>query len=222
MSLVEFASWCCVTSPQIDIVTTAQRCIRLLGLMERNPAFPRPSYFSEEDFAERAAITESMGGPHLAIGGRISIQKRIRRMVVKNTHPTPVHLMVFHGIMARFWKLTGQVEHANQNQRKDHTISRQASTDQFHEWQNVMYLGAAGACEWMEAKEDVFPEHILPLLPPLFQGQRGRPDKINLFIEEVFRLLCSENITIRQSAKEALGTELNFMLMPRLFKYLDV
>ena len=95
--------------------------------------------------------------------------------------------------MARFWKLTGQVEHVNQNQRKDHTISQQASTNQFHEWQNVMYLGAVGVCEWMEAKDVVFSEHILPLLPPLcfhrkFQGQRGQPDKINLFIKEVFRL----------------------------------
>lgn len=219
---MEFASWSCVTSSQIDIVTAAQRCICLLSIIEHNQAFPRRTHFSRADIARHAAVLETMGGPHLVIGGRNAIQKRIRQLVGMMTRPTPVHVMVFHETMARFSQLTQQVERSSQNQRKDYTTSEHMdAADQLQEWQNTMYMVAVGARLWMEEREDVFPEHITPLLPPSLQGPRRRPDIVHQFLEEVLRLLCSQNIVIRQSAKEALGNELNFKVVPTLFKHLN-
>jgi hypothetical protein len=216
-TFLELSLWCCVTSAQTDVLTTALQCIRLFSVVESHSAFPRPPHFSEVDMSTRAALLQSFAEPRMVIGGRLAMQKQIRRKVAAAPGPSPLHVMGFHWGMSRFLELTSRINYSGQTQRSDPS---NASNDQFYEWQNLLFLLTSSARSWLDEEMVVYPDYIISLLPSQLQNKPRRPGIVTEFIGEVVRLLWSDNLSIRQSARDAICNELSLALAPTMFTYL--
>jgi neurofibromin 1 len=190
-----------------------------MGIIQRHPAFPLPSYLSEADLHKRYVVLESLGDPQVVIGGRHTVQKHIRNHVSLITAYTPAQLLAFREAMSRFSRLTQQIKQFSQSHPQDHSVDGRAFSDQLCEWQNVMYMVAVTARSGLDEEVNIVPEYLISLLPPPLQFSKGRAEMIDHFIEEVIRLLFSENITIRQSAKDTFGLEINVALLPKVVNY---
>jgi hypothetical protein len=237
LRMAELSLWCTLTSSQMDISTTAQRCLRLLSIFERNPAVPPAPKMSAAEISKRRAVLEGLGDPQsefisrdrgleymfkfpaAIITGKVSFQKRIRKHVAMISRPSPIHMMVSQEVMFRWSRLTPRVEQRNLGMNKGITFL--GSKDELHEWQNNMCLLAAGGRSYLHDEMDPFSPILKPFLPQRLHVPRRQSDMIKQFILEVIRFLSSDNLTIRESAKETLGNELHPKLLPIFFELLN-
>lgn len=220
MILVETSLWCAVTSSQMGISSVSRECFRLMSIIQSHPAFPLPPYLSEADHHKRCAVLDKLGNPQAPIFGRFAAQKNIRNHVSLITY-TPAQLLVFREGMSRFSKLTQQIEQPSLTKHTGHSVTGQAFGDQLYEWQNVLYMLAVSARPGMDEVLCTVPEHLLSLLPPPLQASKGWTEMVDHYIEEVMNLLFSENVSLRQSAQDALGNHVSFKLLPTLSSYFD-
>ena len=134
------------------------------------------------------------------------------------TAPTSTHLMAYKEIMFRWSSMTPRVDIPTGT---DNALTRRASQDDLHEWQNYMcFLASAGRCFHIG---DVvpFPSFLTPLLPPCLHAPAQPSDMAKQFITDVMQLLTSDNPPVRKAAKEALGNELHPKLLPMFFEILN-
>lgn len=92
------------------------------------------------------------------------------------------------------------------------------------QWQNLTLFLAAfgGAC----VQEEQDTESLTSIIPPQFLPDEMRVPKspsalIGIFVANLSDLLVTEDVQLRDAAKDALGTELSPRLYSRLLKHLD-
>jgi len=201
----------------MDISTIAQRCLRLLSIVERHPAEPTSLDLSVAT-SKWHAMLEALGDPQVIIFGRIARQKRIRKYVAMITAPTATHLMAYKEIMFRWSSMTARVDIPI---GKETGHMSPVSQDDLHEWQNYMcFLASAGRC-FQIGDVVPFPPFLTPLLPLHLHAPAQPSDMAKQFITEVMQQLTSDNLPLLEAAKEALGTELHPKLLPMLFEILN-
>lgn len=219
MDFVEFTLYISLPSNQQDISCYAQQCLRLLSVYEHHPLIGKPPNLTDSQWAKRTAFLESFDNvrdpPNFTMG-RVAFQKRVRKLMQQVPFLGATHIMAFKELWFRFQKITPRLSEPGFN-----SMSSQRDKDDLQEWQHIAYLLAT--CIWKDMEDNVppYPAVLMPMLPPRLTSGARMSHMAGKFVTECVKLLASENVHVREYAKEALSTEMNFNLFPLLFEQLD-
>lgn len=219
MDFVEFTLYISLPSNEQDISCYAQQCLRLISIYEHHPAIGKPPGLTDSQWAKRTAFLESFDNPREPPSltmGRVAFQKRVRKLMQQIPYLNPMHVMAFKELWFRFSKLTARFAEPGFN-----NFSSQRDREDLNEWQHITYLLATCTYKDMEENVSPYPAVLMPMLPPRLTSGARMSDMSPKFVAECVRLLASDHVQVREYAKEALGSELNFMLFPLLFEQFD-
>jgi hypothetical protein len=224
MDFVETALWVLISSATTDASALAQEALRLFSVWERSPAVPKSSQFSVQGFLMRCALIDGLNGAREIITGRQAFQKHIRKQAVLITHLTPVLEVAFRINLIRYTNLGAKMDQLSADR-----LATCNSREDFQQWQNLLYIMSACANPDPVTSTEGYPAELENYLPREFQLQSqsdSKPrlqvkDMIHHFINGIVARFHSDNVHARESAKEALGNELNLKVMPPLFECLD-
>jgi len=96
--------------------------------------------------------------------------------------------------------------------------------EQQHQWQNLtLFLAACGSACLIEHHDPSALHSVIPaeLLPDSMRVLKDPRMLINSFINFLMERLISDSVIARETAKEALGTELSIRLYPKLTKHFE-
>jgi hypothetical protein len=99
--ILEIACLISLTSLNINVSLTAAHCLRFIGEVERFPGVPLSENIPEEERSKRYPIYDQIGDPKVPILGRMSHQKRMRKLVRLIASPTPVYVAVWEECFTR-------------------------------------------------------------------------------------------------------------------------
>ncbi|KAL5507799.1 IRA2 [Sanghuangporus vaninii] len=228
--VAEVAFLVTLTSTDTAVSTIAAKGLREIAIAECLPNSRR--LFEESDeAAKRYPLYEQLGDPSVLIVGRVAQQKRIRKLLRLLTTPSAIYAAAWHECYFRWAALRDWMVSRPQamSEFDIHSAFRPAgdlsmsSEERFYQWQNLtLFMSSFSAQSVLEDRTEeilsLFPNHQLAdHLRVLHDGN----NMLNDFMATTVDLLVSENPLARDTAKEALGSELNPRLLVRLFKHLN-
>jgi len=218
--VVEIALLNAVTYADLSITKAILRCLRVLCILKRNPAIPLPEYCSEADYLKRYAQYEAMSTPGASVVGQAAFQKRIRKYTQSLSVASPARSAVFRLVFQRVLEQTENIKSkfSNANPQPSADMSR----SYFQEWRNgVLYVSCAirqnvdlESDGYLANVEDIFPKSI-----PL--NTASALAIIKKFLHDIFSFLEVDDVIVRETAREALASELNLRALPILLETLD-
>ncbi|TFK46902.1 hypothetical protein OE88DRAFT_1666689 [Heliocybe sulcata] len=229
-ALAEIAFLVSLTSVDMKVSSQAAQCLRLIALAERQPDAPLNVGLSEEDWAKRHRTYDQVGDPRIAILGRVGHQKRVRKLVRSMARPIPSHVAVWQECYWRWLTMTELVTHSTDGDLgnlygtsplPDMTMSVE---ERHAQWHNLtLFLAAFGAACTANEHDPTSLTGTLPskYLPDSMRVLRDPSELMATFIAHLIDLLLASAIQVRDTARDALGSELSSRLHSRLIKHLD-
>ncbi|KAI0065862.1 hypothetical protein BV25DRAFT_1988944 [Artomyces pyxidatus] len=233
LALLELASAVSLTSADTAVSRLSAHSLRVIAIAERQPGVPINAALSEEERVSRYAIYEQIGDPKAVVIGRVAWQKRVRKLFRTLASPHPNYVAIWEECYFRWCALTELVIRAPsdpmtaeglQNAQVPTGDKSLSLEEQQHQWQNLtLFLGACGSACLDEQHDPTALQSVIPaeLLPDAMRVLKDPEDLMTNFIRYLIDLLVSDSVMARETAKEALGTELSPRLYGKLMKHLD-
>lgn len=232
-ALLELASAVSLTSADTGVSNLAAQTLRLIAIAERQPDVPVNPALTEEERVSRHAVYEKIGAPKTVITGRVAWQKRVRRLFRSLAIPHASYVAIWEECYFRWCALTELVINAPTDPMTAESI--QDSTvpvgdksmtfeEQQHQWQNLtLFLAACGSACLIDHHDPSALHSVIPaeLLPDSMRVLKDPRVLINSFINFLMERLISDSVIARETAKEALGSELSIRLYPKLTKHFE-
>ncbi|KZT29450.1 hypothetical protein NEOLEDRAFT_1128208 [Neolentinus lepideus HHB14362 ss-1] len=229
-ALAEIAFLVSLTSVDMKVSSQAAQCLRLIAQAERQPDAPLNAGLSDEDWAKRHRTYDQVGDPKTVILGRVGHQKRIRKLVRSMARPIPSHIAVWQECYFRWTTMTELVTHSAEGEYgslygttpvPDMTMNME---ERHAQWHNLtLFLAAFGAACTAQEHDPTCLTGIVPSksLPDSMRVLKEPSELMAMFITHLIDLLLAPSIQIRDTARDALGSELSSRLHSRLIKHLD-
>ncbi|KAF8270977.1 hypothetical protein EI94DRAFT_1797570 [Lactarius quietus] len=232
-ALLELASAVSLTSADTGVSNLAAQTLRLIAIAERQPDVPVNPALTEEERVSRHAVYEKIGAPKTLITGRVAWQKRVRRLFRSLAIPHATYVAIWEECYFRWCALTELVINAPTDPMTAESI--QDSTvpvgdksmtfeEQQQQWQNLtLFLAACGSACLIDHHDPSALHSVIPaeLLPDSMRVLKDPRVLINSFINFLMERLISDSVIARETAKEALGSELSIRLYPKLTKHFE-
>ncbi|KAH8118768.1 hypothetical protein DFH11DRAFT_1839273 [Phellopilus nigrolimitatus] len=231
--VAEMAFLVMLTSMDTTISALAAKGLREIAIAECLPNPYRP-FEETDDAAKRYPVYEQLGDPSVVVVGRVAQQKRIRKLLRLLTRPCPLHTAVWHECYWRWAALRDRIARppgSIESSAPDIQSSSKASGDlslspeeRFYQWQNLTwFLASFGAVSITEEPGNNSLVNSMPaqFVPDRFRAPQDGRLMLNDFMSSTVESLLAELAIARDTAKEALGSELNPRLYDRLFKQLN-
>ncbi|KAH9030143.1 hypothetical protein EDB85DRAFT_1456161 [Lactarius pseudohatsudake] len=232
-ALLELASAVSLTSADTGVSNLAAQTLRLIAIAERQPDVPVNPALTEEERVSRHAVYEKIGAPKTVITGRVAWQKRVRRLFRSLAIPHATYVAIWEECYFRWCALTELVINAPSDPMtaesvQDSTVpvgdKSMTFEEQQHQWQNLtLFLAACGSACLVEHHDPSALHSVIPaeLLPDSMRVLKDPRVLINSFINFLLERLISDSVIARETAKEALGSELSIRLYPKLTKHFE-
>ncbi|KAH6914612.1 hypothetical protein BKA70DRAFT_1180120 [Coprinopsis sp. MPI-PUGE-AT-0042] len=228
LTLAEISLMISLTASAVNLSNLAAKGLRLLAQVEQNPGAPISSILGEDELRKRNFIYEQLGDPNVVVVGRAGHQKRIRKLIRLISYTSPIHSAVWAECYARWRAISQPVYDALNEELNGSTNMRYAFMDQQQElrfqWQNLTLFLATlcGACAG--EKPDMSP--LVNAIPPEYLPDRIRavqhiPALAESFIGDLIALLLHHDAFCRDTARDALGSELSPRFYPKLIRFMD-
>ncbi|KAJ3936091.1 MAG: hypothetical protein NXY57DRAFT_886591 [Lentinula lateritia] len=223
MILAEIALLVSLPSADGNVSHTAAKGLRLIAHIESQADAPSNPTITEEDKSKRYPVYDRMGDPKVLVVGRVAHQKRVRKLLRLMPYCSAVNVAVWQECYARFSSLTETIL----NIPDDVTIPigrGESYQDKVAQWQNFALFLAVTAASSIQDNHDlsllssVIPQRILP---DTMRTMQSPAPLISIFVNDLTALLIFEDVSIRDTAREALGVDLNARLHPKILKYFD-
>ncbi|PVG03445.1 hypothetical protein CPB86DRAFT_723065 [Serendipita vermifera] len=222
---VASAAFTNLPSSQIDISVSASRALRTLNLKQvPRPVLPATVYARTEAETKARALMEAIGDPKIPVLGRVAFQRRTRRLLRGGVNPNNAQAAGWSDCYDYWTKI---------NQGIVNTVksSIALTEEQRVEWQNyTLFLASYCGGNFMDKSAYATTPIIFQTLASWF-GTAHTPERLRRvtdfeeltkeFIASVVELLVSDNGFVRETAKEALGTESHPFLFPMILLQLD-
>ncbi|KAI0306901.1 hypothetical protein B0F90DRAFT_1915023 [Multifurca ochricompacta] len=232
-ALLELASAVSLTSADTGVSNLAAQTLRLIAIAERQPDVPVNPALTEEERVSRHAVYEKIGAPRTVITGRVAWQKRVRRLFRSLAIPHATYVAIWEECYFRWCALTELVINAPSDPMtaeslQDSTVpvgdKSMTFEEQQHQWQNLtLFLASCGSACLIEHHDPAALHSVIPaeLLPDSMRVLKDPRVLINSFITFLMERLISDSVMARETAKEALGSELSIRLYPKLMKHFE-
>ncbi|KAJ3719315.1 hypothetical protein C8R42DRAFT_777357 [Lentinula raphanica] len=223
MILAEIALLVSLPSSDSIVSHTAAKGLRLIAHIESQTDAPSNPTITEEDKSKRYPVYDRMGDPKVLIVGRVAHQKRVRKLLRLMPYCSAVNVAVWQECYARFYNITEMVVTAPD----DATISSgrmESYQDKIAQWQNYALFLAVTAASSIQDNHDLsLLSTVIPqrMLPDSIRTMRSPAPMINAFVNDLTGLLICEDVSVRDTAREALGVDLNARLHSKILKYFD-
>ncbi|KAJ2930404.1 hypothetical protein H1R20_g6694, partial [Candolleomyces eurysporus] len=225
--LGEIALMAALPSANVDMSHLAAKGLRLISLMDSLPNAPISVLLSEEETSKRNFIYEQLGDPNVVLIGRVGHQRRIRKLIRLISFNSPAHPAVWAECYSR-WRAISQPVYEVLNQSLDGTDAPRTVFSNQQElraqWQNLTLFLATlcGACTW-DKQESTSLLKAIPseLLPDKLRSPANVPALAETFISDLINLLMHQDALIRDTAREALGSELSPKFYAKLIRFMD-
>ncbi|KAF8645481.1 hypothetical protein AX16_007766 [Volvariella volvacea WC 439] len=221
--MAEIAFLISLTSADTNVSQLAGKGLRLLSHAERQEGAPVNPIVRDADRSKRNPFYEQLGDPRVQVIGRVGHQKRIRKIIRLMASPTALHAAVWSDCYWRWVALSEKFGYIY-NDELDMPLA-QPPQDQRFQWQNItLFLAAlSAACVLDDPVELNALSTLVPqqFLPDRMRAIRAPGVYITHFIESLVKLLVCADLQVRDTAREALGTELSPRLYGKLLKIVD-
>ena len=164
------------------------------------------------------------------LSGRVAQQRRIRKFFKLLTNPSPLHAVVWVECYHRWAALRDWIinRHATASDGDVHSTFKPAGDltmspeERFYQWQNLtLFMASYGAVSVSEDLRQTLHDRIpLSELPDRLRIAYDGNYMLTDFLTTTVDTLLFDLPTARDTAKEALGTELHPKLFVTLFKLL--
>jgi hypothetical protein len=244
--LVELALLMNVTSVDFNVSHMCARGLRIISHAERQPGAPDLP-LPADTIAKRQPVYDQLGDPRVIVVGRVSQQKRARkllRVITDSKEGTAGGILVWTEAYWRWRSLTELITDSAEGLQDDATVRRvhivgtvQASLssylcsqfltfpqEQKQQWQNLtLFLAAISGVCLLEGVDFSFLPKSMPagVLPDKLRAVPNPSQLVYTLINDLVRMLTSEDAQIRDTARDALGTELSPTLYNRLLKRIE-
>ncbi|KAI6152285.1 hypothetical protein BKA82DRAFT_4387651 [Pisolithus tinctorius] len=230
-ALTEIAFLVSLTSANSEVSQLAAQGLRSIAQAERHPKAPINTGLTEEERSKRNPIYEQLGDPSVVIVGRVREQKRVRKLLRLIAYSSPIYIAVWEEC---FWRWSALSEFII-----SHPLAVPAAFDEYHltsqeqlrsldekftQWKHLtLFLASFGGATVQERHVPTALTTVImgEYLPDEMRALRDPEELVNSFIEFLTAALVDENARVRETAKEAIGSELNPRLLSKLFKHLD-
>ncbi|KAF8506037.1 hypothetical protein F5888DRAFT_1937943 [Russula emetica] len=232
-ALLELASAVSLTSADTGVSNLAAQTLRLIAIAERQPDVPINPALTEEERVSRHAVYEKIGAPRTVITGRVAWQKRVRRLFRSLAISHATYVAIWEECYFRWCALTELVINAPSDpmtaeSMQDSTVpvgdKSMTFEEQQHQWHNLtLFLAACGSACLIDHHDPAALHSVIPaeLLPDSMRVLKDPRVLINNFITFLMERLISDSVMARETAKEALGSELSIRLYPKLMKHFE-
>ncbi|KAI6130277.1 hypothetical protein EDD16DRAFT_1541379 [Pisolithus croceorrhizus] len=223
-ALTEIAFLVSLTSANSEVSQLAAQGLRSIAQAERHPKAPINTGLTEEERSKRNPIYEQLGDPGVVIVAR-------QKAFALNRNSSPIYIAVWEEC---FWRWSALSELIISN-----PLAASAAFDEYHltqpeqlrsleekftQWKYLtLFLASFGGATVQERHVPTALTTIImgEYLPDEMRALRDPEELVNTFIEFLTAALVDENARIRETAKEAIGSELSPRLLSKLFKHLD-
>ncbi|KAL4251095.1 Ras-GAP domain-containing protein [Abortiporus biennis] len=227
-SLAEIAFIVSMTSVDRQVSAMACQCLRLLAQAERQRDSPLYHSVSEEERVKRFPVYDQLGGDQKSVLGRVAHQKRIRKLMRLLALPSSIHMAVWQECYWRWcavnemsMRMSLEIDDLDKRPMGDNSLTLEERQAQ---WQNLTLFMTAFGPPGFKDNHDVAPlTSIIPAtyLPDQIRVLRDTTDLLSIFLTQTIDALASDSGQAREVAKDALGSELNPRMYPRIIKELD-
>lgn len=222
------ATACFTTLPtaQMDISVLASRAVRTMNLRQvPKPKMPTQVFAKSDEEDKARALMEAIGDPKTPVLGRISFQRRIRSLLRQGSKPNIAQAAGWAECYG-FW-ISINTAYTKAMATPGHIITEEKKI----EWQNYT-LFLASYCGGNFMDRSVYPKTPIVFatlaswfasedLPERFKTQTDYDALMREFIASLIDLLVHENLGVRETAKEALGSESQLQLFSMIVLQLD-
>ncbi|KAL1741753.1 hypothetical protein HDZ31DRAFT_84616 [Schizophyllum fasciatum] len=221
--LTEVAFLVCLASVDNNASNLAARGLRLLAHLQKDPDYAAASCTSqEEENSKRELVYDQLGDPKITIVGRVGHQKRVRKLLRLIAKPCSMHIAVWEECYWR-WRHLTELLYPGIGKEGEPPSSRLMQDDQRFQWRSLTLFLAAlgGACIPEGRIGNLFSIIPLQALPDKLRVQSNSEELIQTFINDVTNMLLHPDVHIRDTARDALGMELNHRLHGRFLKHIE-
>ncbi|KAG8870177.1 Ras GTPase activating protein ira2 [Serendipita sp. 405] len=218
------ASVTCLATAPLDIAVLAARTVR--GLTQREVplgALPQTIYAQDEDRTKVISTLQAIGDPNVPVLGRVAFQRRTRRLIRAMSRPNAVQAIGWAELFDYWVKITERYLSL--------VKTGSAPEEQKIEWQNTTLL-CASLCGGVFLERDSYTKSLATFqsmslwfisepLPERFRRQSDFEALLREFVAALVELLIHEDPSVRDTAKEALGSESQFQLYSMILYQLD-
>ncbi|EFI27794.1 hypothetical protein CC1G_14717 [Coprinopsis cinerea okayama7 len=228
LTLAEIALMVSLTASDVNISHLAAKSLRLLAQVEQRPNAPSSPILGEEEFSKRNFVYEQIGDPRVMVVGRVGYQKRLRKLIRLISYSSPIHSAVWAECYGRWRSISQPVYEALNEELNGNTSLRSAFGGQHQEfrfqWQNLTLFLATLCGTCTSEKPDM--TTLINTIPSEFMPDKIRvfqhiPALAETFISDLISLLMHHDAFIRDTAREALGSELSPRFYPKLIRFMD-
>ncbi|KAK0207040.1 hypothetical protein DFS33DRAFT_1318594 [Desarmillaria ectypa] len=220
--LAEIAFLVSLTSSDNNVSFQAAKGLRLISYAERQLGAPTNPLINDEDRPKRHPIYEQLGDPNVLIHSRVGHQKRIRKLLRLIPYAPSVHIAVWTEC---YWRWTA----LNEILRSGEDVIIKSSEffgapDHRSHWNNLtLFLAALGGACVEEAADADLLSKVIPhqSLPDQFRRVQDASGLVHTFVSDLTMMLLDDDVEIRNTARDALGTELSPRLYTKLLKFLE-
>ncbi|KAF5334397.1 hypothetical protein D9611_013526 [Ephemerocybe angulata] len=224
VTLLEIALLATLPAANTEMSLLATKGLRLISLVDRQPDAPVSTLLGEEETSKRNFIYQQLGDPRVVTVGRVVHQKRVRRLIRLISYKSPVHPAVWAECYARWKAISQPVYEAMRGEGTDVLDSSPNQTEMSNQWQNLTLFLATlcGACAW-DKQESLSLMKTVPLdvLPDRLRVPSNVPALAESFISDLLQLFLHHETMIRDTAREALGTELSPRFHAKLIRFIE-
>ncbi|KAI5118442.1 hypothetical protein M0805_000576 [Coniferiporia weirii] len=219
-----------LTSTDTIVSSLAAKGLREIAIAECMPN-PRRLIEETDEEAKRYPLYEQLGDPSVVVVGRVAQQRRVRKLLRLLTRPSVQHAAVWYECYWRWAALKDWITRppsllesdvqSGFRPAGDMTMSQE---EKFYQWQNLTwFLASYGAVSVMEEYNGKSLQTTLSVqdIPDRFRVPQDGEEMLKDFMASTVESLVMELALARDTAKEALGSELNPRLFGRLFKQLN-
>ncbi|KAG8833280.1 Ras GTPase activating protein ira2 [Serendipita sp. 399] len=212
------ASVTCLATAPLDIAVLAARTVR--GLTQKEVplgALPTTIYAQDEDRTKVIATLQAIGDPKVPVLGRVAFQRRTRRLVRAMSRPNAVQAIGWAELFDYWVKITERYLSL--------VKTSSALEEQKVEWQNTTLL-CASLCGGVFIERESYARTLATFqsmnswfisepLPDRFRRQSDFESLLREFVAALVELLIHEDPSVRDTAKEALGSDVVTRLYER-------
>ncbi|KAG7097519.1 hypothetical protein E1B28_004862 [Marasmius oreades] len=223
--LAELAFLVSLASSDSQVSHLATQGLRILAFAERQPGAPDNPLTTQDELSKRFAVYERLGDPKVTFVGRLGHQKRIRKLLRLMPASSAIHTAMWMECHNRWKALTEQV---NDETLSDNPSMRRsaAAQENLNQWQNLtLFLAATGgACIDDKGSSPILLHNVIPMryLPDQLRALENPNHHVYNFVNTVTAFLLADDPQIRDTAREALGSELSPRLYTKVLIYFDV
>ncbi|KAL0576959.1 Ras GTPase activating protein ira2 [Marasmius crinis-equi] len=223
--LAELAFLVSLASTDSQVSLLATQGLRILAFAERQQDTPSNPLSSQDELSKRYPVYERLGDPKVPFVGRVGHQKRIRKLLRLMPTSCVIHMAMWMECYNRWKALT---ELINDETYSENPSARRSAGSQevLHQWQNLtLFLAATGgACIDDKNSTPVTLNKVIPIkyLPDQLRTLENPNHHVYNFVNNVTAFLLADDPQIRDTAREALGSELSPRLYTKVLIYFDV